>query len=97
MSTHMQSCAQYKGDLLSTRSRHKSAKSWTPPEFFELCVGLLEQLVQILELIVLVLFKGLRGEAAQVLDLALQLGAFGLQCAALAHQRLQSPLLILQP
>ena len=66
------------------------------PELLELCVGLLQQLVQLMEAVVPPLLKGFRWQAAQVLDLALQLCALALQCAALAHQRLQSFLLILQ-
>lgn len=53
--------------------------------------------MQILELVVLILFESLGRQAAQVLDLALQLGALGLQGAALTHQRLQCLLLILHP
>jgi len=66
------------------------------PELFELRVGLLQQLVQLLEAVVPPLLKGFRWQAAQVLDLALQLCALALQRAALAHQRLQSFLFILQ-
>ncbi len=71
-------------------------KATSTPELLELSVGLLQQLVQLLEGVVTVLFKCFRRQAAQVLDLALQLRALALQCTALAHQRLQSFLLILQ-